>query len=172
MGRLTPLRAFPRSMHATSTVPFVKPLPRNKTDVRLATVQIKGHVKDHVNLVANDILASAKAMNLRTSHDIRLPTTVMKFSLLRSPFVHKKHFDQFEKRTYNRLFEIYGDGTLSHDATKTVHFLRYLETNLLPAHGTARAKITMYSREVVTPTADTSDLHLSSPSRPSSACTA
>jgi hypothetical protein len=64
---------------------------------------------------------------------------------------------QFQRFTHNRLIEIYGQPgatppTLSHDATKTVHFLRYLEHTILPAHAGARAKITLFSDEVLSAT--------------------
>ena len=56
---------------------------------------------------------------------------------------------QFERRTHTRLIEFYGEGVASHDATKVVTFLRYLEQTILPAHSTARARVMLYSDERV-----------------------
>jgi len=119
---------------------------------RLASIQFKTWLKQASEQVGGDIRASAQHVGLKTSGLIRLPTRINRYNVLRSPFVNKKAFDQFEKREYNRLIEIFGEGTQSADATKTVYFLRYLEHTILPAHGgAARAKVTLYSDECIEP---------------------
>mmetsp|Transcript_1442 Transcript_1442/g.2970 ORF Transcript_1442/g.2970 Transcript_1442/m.2970 type:complete len:162 (-) Transcript_1442:430-915(-) len=119
---------------------------------RLAQVNLKAHYKYHSVEVAEDVRTSALKMGLKVSGAIPLPTTIEKWSFLKSPFVHKKAWTQWERRTYNRIIEIYGEGTQSHDATKTVQFLRYLEHTILPANlGTNRLKVTLYSEECLEP---------------------
>mmetsp|Transcript_16464 Transcript_16464/g.52832 ORF Transcript_16464/g.52832 Transcript_16464/m.52832 type:complete len:144 (+) Transcript_16464:38-469(+) len=115
---------------------------------RLASIQLKGWIKQVIEAACDDVQKSTTSIGLRTSGTVRLPTERERWSVLRSPFVHKGAIDQYARLTYNRLIEIYGEGTQSHDATKTVHFLRYLEHTILPAHAGARAKVTLFSNEV------------------------
>ncbi|KAL1519850.1 hypothetical protein AB1Y20_023353 [Prymnesium parvum] len=116
---------------------------------RLAQINLQGYAKIFLEDVCADVIRSAKKMEVQTSGIIRLPTRIQKFGdVLRSPFVHKGAVDQYEIRHHGRLIELYGDGATSADATKVVHFLRYLEHTILPAHqGTARARIMLFSHE-------------------------
>jgi ribosomal protein S10 len=66
------------------------PLP----GTRLATIQLKGWVKQIVEAVCTDIKKSTDAIELRTSGVIRLPARRERWSILRSPFVHKKSQEQ------------------------------------------------------------------------------
>ena len=119
---------------------------------RLATVQLKSWVKHALEQCTDDVLRSAAQMDIQTSNVIRLPMRVRRWTVMRNPFVNKSAMDQFERRELNRLIEIYGSGPIGHDATKVVHFMRYLEHTLLPAHAAARAKITLYANERLHPT--------------------
>ena len=119
---------------------------------RLATVQLKSWVKHALEQCTDDVLRSAAQMDIQTSNVIRLPMRVRRWTVMRNPFVNKSAMDQFERRELNRLIEIYGTGPIGHDATKVVHFMRYLEHTLLPAHAAARAKITLYANERLDPT--------------------
>lgn len=65
---------------------------------RLAQLNLRGMVKILLEDVCSDILRSAKQMGIQTSGVIRLPTKVTKYSVLRSPFVHKGAQDQVESR--------------------------------------------------------------------------
>ena len=56
---------------------------------------------------------------------------------------------QYERRTHNRLIEFYGASSVSTDATKMVHFLRYFEHTILEANPGSRAKVTLFSDEVL-----------------------
>lgn len=66
--------------------------------VRLASVHIKTFYAQKSEEICTDIQKSAKAISLQTSGTIRLPTRRKFWSVLRSPFVHKKHFDQVRSR--------------------------------------------------------------------------
>lgn len=61
---------------------------------RLATIQLKGWVKQIIEAVCTDIKKSTDAIGLRTSGVIRLPARRERWSILRSPFVHKKSQEQ------------------------------------------------------------------------------
>jgi len=119
--------------------------------LRLASINYRGWVKPIIEDVGKDIERSALSMGLEPSGIIRLPTKMRRWSVLRSPFVHKSAFDQFEQREHNRLIEIYGKGTQTEDATKTVQLLRYIEHTILPAHAGARAKFVLFSDERLCP---------------------
>jgi len=123
--------------------------------VRLASVQLKGWLKMHMNDVCDDILRSAAQMDIRTSNTIGLPMRVFRYTVQRSPFVDKHSMEQFEKREYNRIIEFYGSSCVGPDATKMVHFLRYMERVIIPAHAAARAKVTLFSYEQLHPTPPT-----------------
>jgi hypothetical protein len=56
---------------------------------------------------------------------------------------------QYERRTHNRLIEFYGENAVSTDATKMVHFLRYFEHTILEANPGSRAKVTLFSDELL-----------------------
>ena len=69
--------------------------------------------------------------------------------LPRSPFVHRKAIDQFERREHNRVIVFYGKEQIGDDSTKIVHFLRFMESTIIPAHAGARAKVTLYTEETL-----------------------
>jgi len=119
--------------------------------LRLAQIYLRSYHPKFIRDAANDILGSATHMGIATSGIIPLPTQTTKLSLLRSPFVHKKSFRQFQKDDHKRLIEIYGRSTVGQDATSTVHFLRYLEHTILVAHPACSARVTLFSDETVEP---------------------
>uniref|UniRef100_A0A7S3FAX5 Small ribosomal subunit protein uS10 domain-containing protein n=1 Tax=Haptolina ericina TaxID=156174 RepID=A0A7S3FAX5_9EUKA len=126
-------------------------MPKPPGSIRLAQVQLKAWHKVLLEEVADDILKTAKVMAVQTSGLIRLPTKISRWSLIRSPFVHKSHWDQFERREHGRLIELYGKGPTTEDGTRCVHFLRHLEFSILPAHAGARARIKLFSDEMLNP---------------------
>ena len=69
-------------------------MPKPPGSIRLAQVQLKAWHKVLLEEVADDILKTAKVMAVQTSGLIRLPTKISRWSLIRSPFVHKSHWDQ------------------------------------------------------------------------------
>ena len=140
--------------------------------VRLASVQLKGWLKHYMNDVCDDILRSAAQMNIRTSNTIGLPMRIYKYTVQRSPFVDKHSMEQFEKREYNRIIEFYGASCVGPDATAVVHFLRYMERVIIPAHAGARAKVTLFSYERLHPTPRAETSSAASSSRPQTAAAA
>ena len=117
--------------------------------VRLCQIQWKAWAKVAAEETGADIKRSADAMGLRSSGIIRLPTRRTLWSVMRGPFVHKKSMQQYERRTHNRLIEFYGESSVSTDATKMVHFLRYFEHTILEANPGSRAKVTLFSDELL-----------------------
>jgi len=117
--------------------------------VRLAQVQLRGWIKNIVEDVTKDIIFSAKHIGVDVGGVARLPTRRTRWWLPRSPFVHRKAIDQFERLEHNRVLVFYGSEQIGADSTKIVHFLRFMEQTIIPAHAGARAKITLYTEETV-----------------------
>lgn len=76
----------------------------NKTKIR-----IKLRAYDHkiVDSSAKQIINTIIKYGGSVSGPILLPTKIHKFTVNRSPFVHKKSRDQFEIRIYKRMIDIY-----------------------------------------------------------------
>ena len=55
---------------------------------------------------AKEILETAKRTGADVRGPIPLPTTIEKFTVLRSPHIDKKSREQFEIRTHKRLMDI------------------------------------------------------------------
>jgi len=53
------------------------------------------------------IVETAKKTGARVCGPIPLPTTINRWTVLRSPHVDKKSREQFEMRTHKRILEIY-----------------------------------------------------------------
>ena len=53
-----------------------------------------------------EILNTAKRTGANVNGPIPIPTSIKKFTVLRSPHVNKKSREQFEIRTHKRLIEI------------------------------------------------------------------
>ena len=82
----------------------------------------------------------ASTLKIRISGLIPLPTHIRKFTILKSPHVHKKHRDQLEIRTYKRLLEL---SDVSDETLNT--YLDYMKTHL---PGQIGLKISRYSYEI------------------------
>ena len=94
-------------------------MPNQKIRVRLRAY-------DHriLDQSVKEIIAVATRTGAKISGPIPLPVKKERFTVLRSPFIDKKSREQFEIRTYKRLFDIV------EPTSKTVDALMKLE---LPA---------------------------------------
>ena len=76
----------------------------------IATPKIRIRMKafDHklLDMSAAEILDTAIRTGSRTAGPIPLPTTIVKYTVLRGPHVDKKSREQFESRTHRRLIDI------------------------------------------------------------------
>ena len=76
----------------------------------LATPKIRIRLKafDHtlLDMSASEILDTCVRTGSRTAGPIPLPTSIVKFTVLRGPHVDKKSREQFEIRTHRRLIDI------------------------------------------------------------------
>jgi len=64
---------------------------------------------DHrlLDLSAKEIVETAKRTGANVAGPIPLPTTINRWTVLRSPHVDKKSREQFEMRTHKRVIDIY-----------------------------------------------------------------
>ena len=71
-------------------------------------IRIRMESYDHqaLDASAREIVDHAKRTNVKVSGPIPLPTTINKFTVLRSPHIDKKSREQFEIRTHKRLIDI------------------------------------------------------------------
>ncbi len=70
-------------------------------------IRLKGYDHKLLDQSAAEIVETAKRTGAKVSGPIPLPTTINKFTVLRSPHVDKKSREQFEIRTHKRLIDIY-----------------------------------------------------------------
>ncbi len=70
-------------------------------------IRLKGYDYKLLDQSAAEIVETAKRTGARVSGPIPLPTSINKFTVLRSPHVDKKSREQFEVRTHKRLIDIY-----------------------------------------------------------------
>ena len=59
-----------------------------------------------LDLSTGEIVNTAKRTGATVSGPIPLPTSIKKFTVLRSPHVNKKSREQFEMRTHKRVLDI------------------------------------------------------------------
>jgi small subunit ribosomal protein S10 len=71
-------------------------------------IRIRLKAYDHriLDQSVNEIVETAKRTGAQIAGPIPLPTTLNKFTVLRSPHVDKKSREQFEIRTHKRLLDI------------------------------------------------------------------
>lgn len=70
-------------------------------------IRLKGYDYKLLDESAAKIVETVKRSGARVSGPIPLPTSINKFTVLRSPHVDKKSREQFEIRTHKRLIDIY-----------------------------------------------------------------
>ena len=76
-------------------------IPTDKIRIRL-----KGYDHKLLDLSTGEIVDTARRTGATVVGPIPLPTTINKYTVLRSPHVDKKSREQFEMRTHKRLIDI------------------------------------------------------------------
>ncbi|HOC27610.1 MAG TPA: 30S ribosomal protein S10 [Rectinema sp.] len=69
-------------------------------------VKLRGFDVRLVDDSAKSIIRTVQDAGSKVSGPVPLPTRINKFTVLRSPHVHKKSREQFEMRTHKRLIDI------------------------------------------------------------------
>src|SRR5256714_1526937 len=74
--------------------------------ITVAQLQILGHYCPPVDFMADFCVRAAYHFGLPCTGPIPLPRKIERWTLVRSPFIFKKHQENFERRTYSRLVTI------------------------------------------------------------------
>jgi len=71
-------------------------------------IRIKLKAYDHkvIDSSARQIVETAERYQVEISGPVPLPTEVHKYTVTRSPFIHKRSKEQFEMRVHKRLIDI------------------------------------------------------------------
>lgn len=69
-------------------------------------IRLKGYDHRLLDQSAVEIVERAKRTGARVAGPIPLPTSINKFTVLKSPFIDKKSREQFEVRTHKRVLDI------------------------------------------------------------------
>ena len=69
-------------------------------------IRLRGFDYRLIDKSAAEIVERAKKTGARVAGPIPLPTSVNRYTVLRSPHVDKKSREQFERRTHHRLIDI------------------------------------------------------------------
>ncbi len=76
-------------------------MPQQKIRIRL-----KAYDHRILDQSAEQIVEAAERTGAAVAGPIPLPTQIRKFTVIRSPFIHKDGREQFELRTHKRLIDI------------------------------------------------------------------
>ena len=68
-------------------------------------IRLRGYDYRLLDQAAADIVERAKRTGARVAGPIPLPTSINRYTVLRSPHVDKKSREQFEVRTHKRVLE-------------------------------------------------------------------
>ena len=69
-------------------------------------IRLKAFEHRVLDQATSEIASTAKRTGARVRGPIPLPTRIEKFTVLRSPHIDKKSWEQFEIRTHKRLLDI------------------------------------------------------------------
>ena len=76
-------------------------LTQNKIRIRL-----KAYDHSAIETAAREIVETATRTGTRVAGPVPLPTTINKYTVVRSPFIDKDSREQFEMRTHKRILDI------------------------------------------------------------------
>lgn len=76
------------------------------SDSQKIKMRLRGYDCQVLDRAISEIIETAQKTGAQVCGPIPLPREIHKVTVLRSPHVHKKARDQFERRTYNRLLEV------------------------------------------------------------------
>lgn len=75
----------------------------NKQRIR---IRLKAYDHAILDRSASDIVDTAQRTGASVSGPVPLPTEINRYTVVRSPFVHKDSREQFEIRTHKRLIDV------------------------------------------------------------------
>lgn len=105
-------------------------------DIPVCNLQMRGYLPQQLDFFADFARRAAFHMGMPCSGTVPLPTQTSRWTVIRSPFVHKKSQENFERKTHKRLLQI-------KDAHPEVveRWIRYLTMNAPAGIGMRATKI-------------------------------
>ncbi|KAM5433358.1 Tryptophan--tRNA ligase, mitochondrial [Microsporum canis] len=86
---------------------YMKPLKRKpEYGLPVCNLQLRSYSARHVEFFADFALRAAYYLNIPASGPVPLPRIVERWTVIRSPFVHKKSKENFERITCRRLIQL------------------------------------------------------------------
>ncbi|KAI9302659.1 ribosomal protein S10 domain-containing protein [Cunninghamella echinulata] len=93
-------------------------------DIPVCNLQLRGYIPQQLEFYADFAQRAAYHLGMPCSGIVPLPTQTSKWTVIKSPFVHKKSQENFERKTHKRLLQIKD----SHPEV-VERWLRYLTIN-------------------------------------------
>lgn len=78
----------------------------SKYDIPVCNLQMRGYLPQQLDFYADFAQRAAYHLGMPCTGTIRLPTQTSRWTVIRSPFVHKKSQENFERKTHKRLLQI------------------------------------------------------------------
>jgi small subunit ribosomal protein S10 len=88
---------------------------------RKIRIRLKSFDSRLVDQASVDIVETVKRSGTRAVGPVPLPTVIERFSVNRSPHLHKKSAEQFELRTHKRMIDIVDPSADTMDALKKIN---------------------------------------------------
>ncbi|KAI8886676.1 ribosomal protein S10 [Backusella circina FSU 941] len=93
-------------------------------NIPVCNLQLRGYLPQQLDFFSDFARRAAFHLNMPCSGTVPLPTQTSRWTVIRSPFVHKKSQENFERKTHKRLLQI-----KDADAEVVERWLKYLSMN-------------------------------------------
>ncbi|CEP11787.1 hypothetical protein [Parasitella parasitica] len=100
---------IPKVTEASQEFSQVFEVPRRVTpthNIPVCNLQMRGYLPQQLDFYADFARRAAFHMGMPCSGTVPLPTQTSRWTVIRSPFVHKKSQENFERKTHKRLLQI------------------------------------------------------------------
>lgn len=115
----------------TPSVGLTQPSTHPRThSIPVATLHFRSHHHHLLTFQTHFVLHSAYMLGIPVSHPVHLPIQRTLVTVLKSPFVHKKSMENWERRTYKRVVKVWDVR-----ADVLAGWLAYLERNAVAGVG-------------------------------------
>ncbi|EEB05836.1 mitochondrial 37S ribosomal protein RSM10 [Schizosaccharomyces japonicus yFS275] len=131
------MRILPDNVLAAYVAPVRHPV--TKDAVECAQIMFKSYELSKLEFFADFAVRCAYYMNIPVRGPTPLPKKIQRWTLVRSPFVHKASQENFERITYSRLLRLFNVNSETLEV-----LLGYLNTSIVP---TISMDVTVYEHE-------------------------
>ncbi|CAM0142126.1 mitochondrial 37S ribosomal protein rsm10 [Umbelopsis sp. WA50703] len=75
-------------------------------DIPVCNLHFRGYIPQHLDFYVDFARRAAFSLKMPCSGPVYLPTQTSRWTVIKSPFVHKKSQENFERKTHKRLLQI------------------------------------------------------------------